>query len=122
MAQPGRITQGKDAQALRAVSDFSHILAPSEATWVGQWDFFEGSCGHQYWIRMFGVRGWTVETSFPDPIEVELAGSQRSDGPIDMGIWIHGDTHDMNADEALMLAATLSQAAEELERIQGGRQ
>jgi hypothetical protein len=103
------------------VTDLRHILAPCEATWVGEWDFFKGSCGHQYWIRMFGVRGWTVETSSPDPIEVELAGSQRSDGRIGMGISLDGDIHGLNADEALMLAATLSRAADEMGRIEGGR-
>lgn len=103
------------------MTDLRHIPAPSEATWVGEWRFFEGSCGHQYWIRTFGVRRWTVETSSPDPIEVELAGCQRSDGSSQMWIWLDCDTHDMNADEALMLATTLSWAADELGRIQGGR-
>jgi hypothetical protein len=102
------------------VSELAHLPTPSEATWVGEWDFFETRCGHQDWIRMFGVHTWTVETSFPDPIDVELVGSQFSDGGIGMGIWIHGDTDCLNADEAIMLAATLSRAAGELERIQGG--
>ncbi len=38
-----------------------------------------------------------------------------------MWIWIDCDTHGLNADEVLMLAATLSRAAGELERIEGSR-
>jgi hypothetical protein len=101
------------------VSELAHIPAPREATWVSEWNYFEGSCGHQYWLRVFGIRSWTVETGIPCQTEVELAGSQISDGSIHMGITIHGDTDCLNADEALMLAAALSRAAEELERIQG---
>ena len=37
-----------------------------------------------------------------------------------MWIWIDCDTHGLNADKVLMLAATLSRAAEELRRIEGG--
>jgi hypothetical protein len=103
------------------MSELAHIPAPSEATWVGEWHFFEGSCGHQHWIRNFGSGSWTVETGSPDPVEVHLAGSQFPDESIDMWIRMEGDTHDLNADEALMLAATLSRAADELERIEGGR-
>jgi hypothetical protein len=102
------------------VSELAHIPAPSEATWVSEWKFFEGSCGHQYWIRWFEGRSWTVESSSPDPIEVKLTGSQRSDGSTEMHIWLDVDTQDLNADEALMLATTLSRAAEELGRIEGG--
>jgi hypothetical protein len=86
------------------VSELPNTPAPSEATWVSEWDFLEPSCGHQFWIRMFGVCAWTVETGFPDPIEVELLGSQSSDGSIGMGICIHGDTDCLSPDEARMLA------------------
>lgn len=120
MTHLGPNTQGEDGQGWAAVTDLRRTPAPSEATRVGEWHFFEGSCGHQYWMRMFRVRRWTLETSSPDPIEVELAGCQRSDGSSRMWIWLNCDTHDMNADEVLMLAATLSRAAGELERIQGG--
>jgi hypothetical protein len=51
MAQLGPNTQGEDRQRLRAVNDFSHIPAPAEATWVGEWDHLEGRCGHAYWAR-----------------------------------------------------------------------
>jgi hypothetical protein len=112
MPQLGPKTQGEERP--------EHIPAPAEATSVGEWHFFEGSCGHQYWIRHFGGRGWTVETSLPGLVEVELAGNQFSDGSIDMWLCLEGDSHDLNADEVLMLAATLSRAAGELERIQGG--
>jgi hypothetical protein len=102
------------------VNELAHIPAPSEATWVDEWNFFQGSCGHQYWIRCFGGRSRTVETSSPDPVEVELAGNQFSDGSVKMWICLDGDSHDLNAGEALMLAATLSRAADELERIEVG--
>lgn len=101
------------------MTELAHIPPPSEATWVSDWDFFDGSCGHQYWIRMFGVRCWTIETAASCRTEVELLGSQLSDSSVDLGVWIHGDTESLDADEALMLAAALSRAAEELERIQG---
>jgi hypothetical protein len=68
---------------------------------------------------MFIIRKWTVETS-SRPIQVELSGVQLSNGSIDMRIWIDVDNDDLNADDALMLAATLSRAAGELEHIQGG--
>jgi hypothetical protein len=102
------------------MSELAQIPAPSEATWVGEWHFFEGSCGHQHWIRHFEGRSWRVETSYPDPVEIQLAGAQFSDGSIEMCIHVDGDCHGLNADEALMLSTTLSWAAEELERIQGG--
>jgi hypothetical protein len=101
------------------VTELAQVPAPPEATWVGEWDFFEGTCGHQYWTRMFGVSKWTVGTGFPDPIEVELVGSQFSDGSNYMWVCLEGAL-DLNADDALMLAATLSRAADELGRIQGG--
>lgn len=102
------------------MSELTHIPAPSEATRVGEWHFFEGSCGHQYWIRYFESRSWTVETSCSDPVEVELAGCQFSDGSIEMWVCLEGAL-DLDADEAVMLAATLSRAAEELGRIEGSR-
>jgi hypothetical protein len=71
---------------------------------------------------MFGVRSWTIETGIPCQTEVELVGSQRSDASIHMAITIFGDTDCLRADEALMLAATLSRAADELDRIEGGGQ
>jgi hypothetical protein len=103
------------------VSELAHIPAPPEAKSLGDWNFFEGSCGHRYWTRMFKVHRWAVETTSSDPIGVELAGCQRSDGSSRMWIWIDCDTHGLNADEVLMLAATLSRAAGELERIEGSR-
>jgi len=122
MAQPGRITQGKDAQGLRAVSDFSHIPAPSEATWLGEWQLIEcDCCGDEEWQRYFTGRSWTVETSFPEPMEVHLSGSQYSDGSTDMWVCLDGETHDLNGEVARMLAATLFRAADGLERIRGGR-
>jgi hypothetical protein len=103
------------------VSELAHIPAPSEATWVGEWHFFEGCCSdHQDWVRYFGGRRWTVETNYSDPVAVDIAGIQFSDGSIDNWIGLDGDTPGLNADEALMLAAILSQAADELERIEGG--
>jgi hypothetical protein len=101
------------------VNELAHIPAPSEATRVDEWHLFQGRCGHQYWIRCFGGRSWTVETSSPDPVEVELAGNQFSDGSVEMWVCLEGAL-DLNADEALMLAATLSRAAEELGRVEGG--
>jgi hypothetical protein len=101
------------------VSEPAHIAEPPEATWVSEWEFFKGSCGHQYWIRYFGAGTWTVETSAPDPVEVRLGGSQFSDGSIELWICLDGHTCGLEVDEALTLAATLSRAAEELERIQG---
>jgi hypothetical protein len=115
-----RDTQGEDGEGLGAVSDFSHIPAPSEATWVGEWRFFKGCCPeHQDWLRYFGGRSWTVEF-FCDHVEVEIAGAQFSDGSTDRWICVDGDYHSPSADEALMLAATLSSAADELQRIEGG--
>jgi hypothetical protein len=102
------------------MSGLAHIPAPSEATSVDEWDFFERDCGHQYWIRKFVVRTWTVEAGFTARIEVELGGFQLSDGSIELGIWIDGDTYHLSTDEALMLASTLSRAAEEQERVRGG--
>jgi hypothetical protein len=120
MAQLGRHTQGKDRKRLRAVNDFSHIPGPSEAEWVGEWHFFEGCCPeHREWRRFFGGRSWTVEC-FGDPVQVEIAGSQFSDGSTDMWICVDGDIPGLDADEAVKLAATLSSAASELERVQGG--
>jgi hypothetical protein len=101
------------------VTELAHILPPSETTWISDWDFIDGSRGHQYWIRTFGVRSWTIETAVPCRTEVELGGFQLSDSSVDLGVWIHGETDILNADEALMLAAALSRAAEELERIEG---
>jgi hypothetical protein len=94
-------------------------MAPSEATWVGEWHLFEGSCGHQYRIRHFEGRRWTVETSGPEPIDIDHAGCQLEDGSGERWISLDGAL-DLNTDQALMLAATLFRAAEELERIHGG--
>jgi hypothetical protein len=102
------------------MTELAHIPAPSEAKWVSEWRFLEGSCGHQYWIRHFEGRRWTVETSGPDPMDIDHAGCQLEDGSVERWISLDGAL-DLNADQALMLAATLSRAAEELERIQGGR-
>jgi hypothetical protein len=52
-------------------------------------------------------------------VEVELAGNQFSDGSVEMWVCLEGAL-DLNADEALMLAATLSRTAEELGRVEGG--
>lgn len=101
------------------MSDLAYIPAPSEATWVGDWNLVGGSCGQQYWARYFGGRSWTVGTTSIDPIEVELAGSQFSDGSIKTWVCLEG-VLDLNADEALMLAATLTHAADELGHIEGG--
>ena len=49
---------GGDRQRRYAMTELAHIPAPSEAKWVSEWRFLEGSCGHQYWIRHFeGRRG-----------------------------------------------------------------
>jgi hypothetical protein len=100
------------------VSELAHIPAPPEARWVGEWHFFEGSCGHQYWIRHFEGHRWTVETSGPEPIDIDHAGCQLEDGSVERWISLDGAL-DLNTGEALMLATTLSRAAEELGRIQG---
>ena len=114
-------TQGEDRQRLRAVSDFQYISAPSEATWLGEWHPFEcDCCGDEDWKRYFTGRSWTVETSFPEPTEVHLAGSQYSDGSTHEWMCLDGETHDLTAEDARMLAAKLFRAADELERIQGG--
>jgi hypothetical protein len=116
-------TQGEDRQGLRAVSDLQQIPAPSEATRLGEWDLIEcDCCGDEDWQRYFTGRSWTVETSFPEPIEVHLSGSQYSDGSTFEWICLDGETHDLNAEDARMLAATLFRAADELERIRGGSQ
>ncbi len=107
---------------MRAVSDFAHIPPPSEATWVGEWQLIEcDCCGDEDWQRYFTGRSWTVETSFPEPIEVHLSGSQYSDGSTHEWICLDGETHDLNAEDARVLAATLFRAADGLERIRGGR-
>lgn len=114
-------TQGEGGEGLGAVSDFAHIPPPSEATWVGEWRFFKGCCPeHQDWVRYFGDRSWTVEASCSDPVAVDIAGIQFSDGSIDNWIGLDGDIPCLNADEARMLAATLFRAADELERIKSG--
>jgi hypothetical protein len=114
-------TQGEDRQRLRAVSDFQYIPAPSEATWLGEWDLVEcDCCGDEDWQRYFTGRSWTVEMSFPEPMEVHPAGSQYSDGSTYVWICLDGETHDLNAEDARMLAATLFRAADELQRIRGG--
>jgi hypothetical protein len=116
-----RDTQGEDGQGLGAVSDFSHIPSPSEATWLGEWQLVEcDCCGDEEWQRYFTGRSWTVETSFPEPIEVHLSGSQYSDGSTHEWICLDGETHDLNAEDARRLAATLFRAAEELGRFEGG--
>lgn len=101
------------------MNDLAHIPAPSEATRVGDWHRFEKSCGHQYLIRHFGGRSLTVEMSSWEPVSVDTAGSQFSDGFVKMFICLDGDIPLLNADEALMLAATLSEAALELKRFEG---
>lgn len=103
------------------MNDLAHIPAPSEATWVDDWCSFEIGCGQQYWLRHFRGRTWTVEACSTDAVEVDLAGNQFSDGSVEMWVCLEGAV-ELEADEALMLAATLSRAAEELERIQGGSQ
>ena len=123
MAQLVTNPQGEERPELRVVSDFSHIPAPSDATWVGEWHLVQcDCCGDEDWQRYFTGRSWTVETSFPEPIEVHLSGSQYSDGSTHEWICLDGETHDLNPDEALMLAATLTWAVDELECIQGGNQ
>jgi hypothetical protein len=81
-----RDTEGEDGEGLGAVRGFSHIPAPSEATWLGEWQLIEcDCCGDEEWQRYFTGGSWTVETSFPEPIEVHLSGSQYSDGPSEIG-------------------------------------
>jgi hypothetical protein len=114
-------TQGEERPELLVVSDLRHIPAPSDATWLGEWHPFEcDCCGDEDWQRIFGGRSWTVETNFPDPVEVELAGFQFSDGTVEMWIHMDGDFHNLTADQAVKLSATLSWAAKELERTEGG--
>jgi hypothetical protein len=79
------------------VNELAHIPTPSEATWVDEWHFFEGSCGHQYWIRHFEGSRWTVETSGPDPIDIDHAGCQLEDGSAERWILLDGAL-DLNAD------------------------
>jgi hypothetical protein len=120
MTQLGTNTQGEEHPELRVVSDFSHIPAPAEATWVGDWEHFKGNCGHSYWARFFTGLSWTIETSLPEPVEVNLAGFQYSEGFTNMWICLEGAL-DLDADEAMLLAASLWEAAGELDRIQPGR-
>lgn len=121
MPELGTNTQSEERPELRVLSDFSHIPAPPEATWLSEWEFFEGCCPqHQDWVRYFGGRTWTVETCAPEPIEVHVADSQFSDGSIEMWVAVDGDICGLEVDEALMMAATLSQAADEVGRIEGG--
>jgi len=120
MADLGRNAHDGNVQKSAALSEPAEIPEPPEATWVTEWEFFEGSCGYQYWSRDFGADTWTVDTSAPDPVEIHLAGSQFSDGSINMRICLKGDTCGLEVDEALALAATLFRASVELERIEGG--
>jgi hypothetical protein len=62
-----------------------------------------------------------VETSGPEPIDIDHAGCQLEDGSVERWISLDGAL-DLNTDQALMLAATLSRAADEPERIQSGVQ
>jgi hypothetical protein len=119
MAEPGRYTDSEDGKWWRKASDFSHIPTPYEVTWVGDWHFSQGCYPeHDDWIRFIGGRSWTVEI-LCGPVEVEIAGYQSSDGSTDRWISVDGDCQVLNPDEALMLATTLSRAADELERVEG---
>jgi hypothetical protein len=121
MTQLGPNKQSEERPELLVVSDLRHIPAPSEATWLGEWDLVEcDCCGDEDWQRYFTGRSWTVETSFPEPMEVHLAGSQYSDGSTHEWICLDGETHDLTAEDARMLAAKLFRAADESERIRGG--
>jgi hypothetical protein len=83
MAESGRYTDSEDGKLWRKASDFSHVPAPSEVTWVGEWHFSHGCCPeHDDWIRFIGGRSWTVEIQGA-PMEVEIAGFQSLDGSID---------------------------------------
>jgi hypothetical protein len=122
MTPLGPNTQDEERPELRVARDFSRIPAPSDATWVGEWHLFEcDCCGDVDWQRYFTGRSWTVETSFPEPMEVHLSGSQYSDGSTYEWICLDGKTHNLNPEDARMLAATLFRAADGLERIRGGR-
>jgi hypothetical protein len=101
------------------VTGLAHIPGPPESAWIGEWQPFAGECGHHSWVRHFAGRRWTVDTTLQDPLEVELVGAQFSDGSTEMRVCLEGVLH-LDPGEALMLSTTLSRAAEELVRVQGG--
>ncbi|GAB1813791.1 hypothetical protein [Mycobacterium sp. MUNTM1] len=119
MIHLARNAYGDDGEDSGSRSELAHIPAPPGAAWIGEWHLFEGSCGHQYWLRHFGCQRWTVGTSSIDPVEVELSGCQFEGGAVEMWVCLESALN-LHADEALMLATTLSRAADELQRIQGG--
>jgi hypothetical protein len=101
------------------VSAYPQIPTPSGASYVSEWQF--GGCEPTgpRWFRTVEAGLWTVEV-FPGlSIDTWLVGTQYEDGAIAMMVSVDGDNIVLaGADEALMLAATLTRAAEEIERMQ----
>ncbi|BBY24134.1 hypothetical protein [Mycobacterium stomatepiae] len=102
------------------MNELTHIPVPPEATWVGEWVPYDADSVPHSWVRHFTVRKWTVDTFLQDPAEIELVGAQFPDGSIEMFICLESALY-LDAGEGFMMSTTVSRAAEELERTQGGR-
>lgn len=99
-------------EANEAQARFAHIPTPPDA--------IDGPCpweelGDGIYQRVYGCFKRTV-----DGITVEVLGYQRSDGTISRIVYLANDEEEMTGHCARVVAALLGQAADVLERLDGG--
>jgi hypothetical protein len=102
---------------------FGHLPTPAGANKIFHWE----DDGEGHWTRQFeGTRcgfGLANKGKFANRVDVCIDGLQHGDGTIERSIFVYSSGAEMTSADARQLATTLTEAADELDRLklaQGG--
>jgi hypothetical protein len=94
---------------LHDAAHFGHLPDPAGAQFV---EHFEDD-GHGGWSRRFDGTVRAV-----DDVHVQVVGAQHTDGRIERSVHVHANGVELTGGQARELAAALTEAADELDRLQ----
>lgn len=96
---------------------FRHILPPSDARRLCQWE--QADDGR--WAREFSGSQWLIELpgepKCADQIDLEIAGFQHDNGTATRYLYLEADAVQITPEQARRLAAALLNAADEIEAL-----
>jgi hypothetical protein len=105
------------AKNLRDNAQFGHLPEPEGARKLWYWE--DDGAGN--WSRRFdGTRrgvGLDQTGVFANRVDVDLDGVQHSDGSIVRAITVYSKDSEITAEQARSVAAALTEAADELDRL-----
>lgn len=99
-----------------AAERFRHVQLPAGSEQVDAW--WPGDSDDDSWARAWWGTSRAVKIAAGKrPVEVQLTGTQWSDGRVETGATVYASDDRMTADEARRLAAALVEVAAELDAL-----